>query len=464
MSVEPAARVSERYVIVSLIGRGGMADVYLAQDSVLDRPVALKVLRSSGADEQVRQRFVAEGKILARLNHPNLVTLLDVGINDEAFLVMEYVDGPTLADTPGPIDLAIVAGLGRQLAEALACAHDAGVVHRDVKPGNVLIDADGRARLTDFGIARLLEESEHHTAEGLTVGTAAYVAPEQVTQQAVGPAADVYSLGLVLLEAITGQRAYTGPPIEAAVARLTTPPPIPDDLPVGWQRLLRQMTALQPGDRPDATAVATALRDAESGASEDRAPVVAPAPSVEVPRGLLAARLLRFAVVAAVALIVISVVLLAQQGQGVRPVDTQVPEVSASLQLPLEDLHSAVAGVGELPGLAARLDRVDTALVARRYDAAARHLNGMISWLLAPSQHDQISTAELDTLVDAVRALLAALPPVPPPTPDTREPVERGDRSTPADRPGKGKADKPGKGHDKPDKKKGKGKGGGKGR
>ena len=325
MSVDSTARISERYVIISLAGRGGMADVYRARDTVLDRDVALKVLRTRDTSEQERDRFVAEGRILAQLSHPNLVTLLDVGISDEPFLVMEYVDGATLAEHPGPMALEMVASIGIQLGRALECAHGAGVVHRDVKPGNVLLGPDGRTRLTDFGIARLLEDSARHTAEGLTIGTAAYIAPEQVDQGPVGPAADVYSLGLVLLECITGERAYPGPQIEAALARLTVPAPIPGDLPPGWQRLLRRMTASEPGDRPDASAVVAALRELASTGSADRTITVLPAPPIKDPAAPRGEHLLRLGLVAAIALILICAGLLASAGRGADPVDADVP-------------------------------------------------------------------------------------------------------------------------------------------
>ena len=330
MSVDPAVRVGERYEIISRAGSGGMADVYRARDTMLDRDVALKVLRTSNTSEQDRERFVAEGRILAQLSHPNLVTLLDVGISDEPFLVMEYVDGATLAEQPGPLDLATVASIGMQLAEALTCAHDAGVVHRDVKPGNVLLGPDGRTRLADFGIARLLEDSARHTAEGLTVGTAAYVAPEQVTQGSVGPAADIYSLGLVLLEGITGERAYPGPPIEAAVARLTVPAPIPGDLPPDWQRLLRRMTATVPGDRPDAAAVVAALRELSLPGSEATVMVAPVPPPIAVPAASVGARLLRLGALAAAVLIGVCALSLALAGRGVEAVDAAVPAAPPS--------------------------------------------------------------------------------------------------------------------------------------
>ena len=250
-------RTLDRYEILGQIGNGGMADVYRARDGLLGREVALKLLRGGRPSDSDRARFLAEGRILAGLTHPGLITLLDIGADDEQpFLAMELVEGRTLA---GPLELADVADLGRQLAGALAYAHQHGVVHRDVKPGNVLLEDDGRVRLADFGIARLLGDTVHLTDPGKTIGTAAYVAPEQVRGDPVDTPADVYALGLVLIEAITGEPVYTGPPMEAAVARLHCPPSIPEGLPPGWQRLLSEMTSSDPALRPSAAAVAIKL-------------------------------------------------------------------------------------------------------------------------------------------------------------------------------------------------------------
>jgi serine/threonine protein kinase len=260
--------LGDRYVLEGLIGRGGMADVYRAHDQVLRRSVAVKLLRSLAVTEAERARFTVEARTLARLDHPGLVTILDAATtDDQPYLVMELIHGRSLAEycSGAALEPARVAAIGEQLADALGHAHAAGVVHRDLKPGNVLIGADDRATLTDFGIARLMSETTRHTTTGATVGTAAYLAPEQVCGEAITPASDVYSLGLVLLEALTGERAYRGLPIEAALARLTTPPTIPDTVPSHWHTLLRAMTALVPVERPSTEEVAASLRDLASG-------------------------------------------------------------------------------------------------------------------------------------------------------------------------------------------------------
>ena len=242
-----------RYRLGDVLGRGGVADVYRARDLVLDRDVAVKMLRES-VDDTDRARFVGEAQLLAGLSHPSIVTVLDVGVSEgHPFLVMELVEGPTLAAAlrDGPLPPDQVVQIGAALASAIAHAHEQGAVHRDVKPANVLLGPGG-AKLADFGIARLVGDTVHHTRTGTTIGTPAYLSPEQVGGSAVGPPTDVYSLGLVLLEALTGERAFPGSPTESAVARLHRPPEIPNDLSSGWRAILVAMTARDPSGRPPA--------------------------------------------------------------------------------------------------------------------------------------------------------------------------------------------------------------------
>src|SRR5688572_5471821 len=202
-----------------------MADVYEATDHQLQRQVAVKVFRAAATSD--RARFDAEVVVLAALNHPGLVQVYDAGDQDgDAFVVLELVEGPTLATRlreVGPLPAVDVADLGAQVADALAYVHERGVVHRDVTPSNVLCGPDGRPRLADFGIARLVDTTRV-TAAATAIGTAAYMAPEQVQGHDVTPAADVYALGLVLLELLTGRRAFEGTGHEVAVARLARPP------------------------------------------------------------------------------------------------------------------------------------------------------------------------------------------------------------------------------------------------
>jgi eukaryotic-like serine/threonine-protein kinase len=205
---------------------------------------------------------------LAKLNHPGLVTVLDAGTTGgRPFLVMELVDGAALSTwvRGAGLDPRYVAAAGAQVADALRYVHGAGIVHRDVTPANILLARDGRVLLADFGIARLAADTAHLTAQGLMVGTVGYLSPEQVTGGDVGPAADVYALGLTLLEALTGEQAYPGPAAEAALARLTTPPLMPETLPPPWPDLLPQMTAHHPSERPTAAEVAGILVRAATG-------------------------------------------------------------------------------------------------------------------------------------------------------------------------------------------------------
>ncbi|MFJ8695294.1 serine/threonine-protein kinase [Streptomyces roseolilacinus] len=252
--------VAGRYRLDDLLGRGGTAEVYKALDLRLRRPVAIKVFRPDG-DGQPEERFGDEGRLLAQLQHPGLVTVYDSGQEDgRPYLVMQLVEGTTLRRrvAAGPLDPAEVCRIGAALASALAHVHAAHVVHRDVKPSNILLDGASTPYLTDFGISRLLD-STTHTAAGALVGTAAYVAPEQVLGRGAGPAADVYGLGLVLLECLKGEVEYPGAPLEAAIARLHRPPVIPSHLPDDLGGLLAAMTASDEESRPGASDCSRAL-------------------------------------------------------------------------------------------------------------------------------------------------------------------------------------------------------------
>ena len=271
--VSTAGRPPTRYTITGTFGAGGMSVVYSAFDEYLHRDVAVKVFTGpiSGADSEVQQAEIA---VLASLNHHAVVTLIDAGIAPDPsgvqhrYLVLEPVDGADLRRrlASGPLSLRHIAEIGYDLAEALEYVHRHGVIHRDLKPGNVLVVADGddggraRAKLTDFGIA--LASGVDHTAgsEG-TAGTAAYLSPEQAQGEELTGASDVYSLGLVLLECHTGRLAFPGTPVESAMARLDQAPEIPGDLPDQWRVLLSAMTAREASDRPADHEVVQALRD-----------------------------------------------------------------------------------------------------------------------------------------------------------------------------------------------------------
>lgn len=267
--------LADRYRLGELLGTGGVAEVRRAWDTLLARDVAVKLVRPGQGAADVR-RFDNEIRTLAGLSHPGLVRVFDADTaGDTPFMVLELIEGRTLRDCveDGPMDVEEVRRLGAALAEALAHVHAHGLMHRDVKPSNILLDDDDVPRLADFGLARL-EDGARLTRADQIVGTAAYLAPEQVRGAEISAAVDVYALGLVLLECLTGRREYEGAEIEAAVARLHRPPGVPDDLPFDLKRLLSLMTSLSAARRPSAQECAAALRDPASEPST----VVTPLP------------------------------------------------------------------------------------------------------------------------------------------------------------------------------------------
>jgi eukaryotic-like serine/threonine-protein kinase len=278
--IEVSSRMAGRYRIDARIGGGGMADVFEARDEALDRDVAIKLLRGID-DTAAARRFAEEIRLTARLNHPNVVQLFDAGEHDGSpYLVLERVTGGTLSQAMTDEGMAAqqVADIGRQTAAALEHAHAEGIVHRDVKPSNILLTAEGTVRLADFGIA-LTATATRLTVAGSVAGSAGYVSPEQVLGTGAGAASDVYALGLVLLECLTGQPPWSGTTVEVALARITADPPIPDTVPEAWRGLLMAMTARNPDDRPPMGVVATALADLAAG----RATMVFPTPAPTAP-------------------------------------------------------------------------------------------------------------------------------------------------------------------------------------
>lgn len=247
------------YRLVRLLGRGGMSDVYEAVDERNGTTVALKIVRSG--DPEFVRRLTQEARALESFEHPGLIRLLDTGLaGDDAFLVMEFVDGPTLAESlqKGPLSAPDSAALGARLADALAYVHERGIVHRDLKPSNILQSSKGDAWIGDFGIAQL-HDATTLTAAGTTLGTVVYMAPEQLEGGPVGPSADVWSLGIVLLECLTGRRVYEGSPSEIVASRMAGPVPVPRDLPVPWKLVLGGMLDFRPDQRLSAAQVATLL-------------------------------------------------------------------------------------------------------------------------------------------------------------------------------------------------------------
>ncbi|GAB3268189.1 serine/threonine-protein kinase [Sinomonas notoginsengisoli] len=264
--------VGGRYRLLELAGSGAMATVHRARDEVLGRDVAVKTFRTHAPDPRHEERRRSEMQVLARLNHPSLVRLYDAGTDTQedgtahvAYLVMEFVHGTDLRQhlAAGRLTSDAVRRLGVDLASALAYVHSLGIVHRDIKPANILVPAasgsERPAKLTDFGIARLTDASKL-TVTNTTIGTANYLSPEQARGEKVGPASDIYSLGLVLLEALKGAMEFTGGAVEAAVARLLRSPHIPAHLGESWVALLTRMTSSNVADRPEASEVLGVLR------------------------------------------------------------------------------------------------------------------------------------------------------------------------------------------------------------
>jgi serine/threonine protein kinase len=259
--VGPGLMLASRYRLVRLLGRGGMGEVYEAIDGVLSRRVAVKVFRGETDLATSRARQQLEIQAFARLQHPNIVAIFDAGTDAGiSFVVMQLIDGVTLAERTraSAIPSAETARIGGAIADALAHVHALGMVHRDIKPGNILCGANGTVFLTDFGIVRLIG---HTRLTHGTIGTVSYLAPEQVRGGDIGTAADIYALALVLLECLTGAPEYPGASAESALARLTRPPRVPPTVPHGWFDLLTGMTTADPAARPTAGEVARILHE-----------------------------------------------------------------------------------------------------------------------------------------------------------------------------------------------------------
>ena len=310
-----------RYRLERPLGHGGMAAVFLGHDEELHRPVAVKLLAESlAADDELRARFLRETRLAARLSHPNVVGVYDAGETEDGrpFIVMEYVPGATLADlrTPQPADEA--SGLAAQACHGLAHAHAAGLVHRDVKPQNLLLRDDGTLKVTDFGIARAAETTAL-TQAGTVLGTAAYLSPEQALGEDVTAAADIYSLGAVLYELLTGRPPYAFDSLADLAAKQREGAIVPvselaPDVPRHVENAVMRALARNPAYRqPSATAFAQELGAGEAETVPLEAPtLVASAPASRRRLWLALAALL------AVAAILVAVAL-ATSGGGPKP-------------------------------------------------------------------------------------------------------------------------------------------------
>ena len=269
---------AQRYALVARIATGGMGEVWRGRDTVLGRTVAVKVLKAEYADDpRFRQRFETEAQHAASLHHPGIAGVFDFGeasptdgsTTPRPYLVMELVEGQPLSDLlrPGaPMDPDVVADLMAQAADAVGAAHVAGIVHRDVKPGNLIITPDRRVKVTDFGIARAARETAL-TETGQVLGTPAYLSPEQAEGGVATAASDVYGLGVVAFECLAGRRPFAGEtPVATAVAHLRQPvPELPVDVPPALAAVVTRALAKDPEERyADGSALAAALRDPAS--------------------------------------------------------------------------------------------------------------------------------------------------------------------------------------------------------
>jgi serine/threonine protein kinase len=285
--------LSGRYRLGPLLGEGGMAVVHRGRDEVLGREVAVKLLRAQyAADEEFVRRFRQEARNAASLSHPSIAPVFDTGVDGEdQYIVMQLVEGQDLdqvLDERGALPVAEALRIGMAVAEALQAAHDRGIIHRDVKPGNILLTSEGEVRVVDFGIARALGDARTTTA-GLMLGSVQYCSPEQVLGEPVGVPSDVYSLGIVLYELLTGVRPFDGPsPASVALRRLHEPPIPPSeqaDLPPGLDEIVLRALARRPDDRfASAASFAAAIREWWR-ARRRASPATSSTPRLAIPRG-----------------------------------------------------------------------------------------------------------------------------------------------------------------------------------
>ncbi|HEY1343388.1 MAG TPA: serine/threonine protein kinase [Streptosporangiaceae bacterium] len=295
MVVIPASAVlADRYRLEGPVARGGVGEVWRATDLVLGRPVAVKLLRAEYTQHpEVLARFRAEARHAGSVSHPGIAQVYDYGEDGAAaspYLVMELVDGPSLARVlaAGPLAPARAMDVLAQAAAGLQAAHAAGLVHRDVKPGNLLVGRSGQVKITDFGIAHAAW-SAPLTQTGALVGTPAYLAPERVMGGPATPASDLYSLGMVGYQCLTGAVLFAGVPPVTAAHRPRTLPPLPAAVPAGVAELILDLTASDPAARPasagEVAARAGRLRDALAGrpaAAQPASPPGGPPPAGEV--------------------------------------------------------------------------------------------------------------------------------------------------------------------------------------
>jgi serine/threonine-protein kinase len=466
-AMQSGARLAGRYLLDTHIGRGGMAAVWRATDELLHRPVAVKLLEITSEDvDRSAERFVREARATAALSHPNIVTIFDTGVDGTtAFLVMELLAGPNLRDrlaANGPLPVDDVLRIGGQVAGALAAAHATGMVHRDVKPANIVHSDPTTVKVVDFGVVRMLEETTDSfslTATHAVIGTAAYLSPEQAAGGPVDARSDLYGLGCVLFTLLTDRAPFGG---DSAVAVLgqhlhSTPPPLASlrpDTPPALAQLVDQLLAKDPNARPQ-TALDVERRLAQITAGDTTATTVLP-PAVASPDTavlpILPVRRRRtglFLVAAAivVALTALAVVLaLTQFGGDDRPVakpshspspapsttpshrPTHSPSPKPSKTAPaittpadavsaLQAALAQAASAGDIDeggakDLAHRLDDIAKTIADPKKSADAGHKVGdLVQKIDDLAAKDQLSPAGRSLLEDPLAALVRLVPP-----------------------------------------------------
>ncbi|MFC4149228.1 serine/threonine-protein kinase [Micromonospora mangrovi] len=330
----PKRLLDGRYQSEELLGSGGMGEVWRGRDLRLDRPVAIKVLTAAGLDEpQAAERFDREARTAARLSHPHIVGVYDFGTEeDDSYLVMELVEGRTVAQliAAGPLALGQALSIAVQVSDGIAAAHAAGVVHRDVKPGNLIVTPSGTVKICDFGIARLPRTAGQNSLTGpaTKLGTSSYMSPEQALGRPVDPRTDLYGLGCTLYAMLAGTPPFAGDPLSVLHQHVNEPPPPlrerRPDVPVKLDTVVAELLAKDPADRPtDAAAVRDRLAALLPAAGSPAAPVPVvplPASAGKRPPGPARRRGARLALVAAallgVALLALATVALLHRDTG----------------------------------------------------------------------------------------------------------------------------------------------------
>jgi serine/threonine-protein kinase len=373
--VQVGAVLGERYILDERIGIGGYGEVWRATDTVLSRPVALKLLHQRHAEQaETVARFRSEAQHAAALSHENIAQVYDYGEaagGQPPYLVMELVTGASLEAVleDGPLDATRTMDIVAQAAAGLQTAHAVGMIHRDVKPGNLLLNQSGTVKITDFGLAHTIG-SASVTASGELVGTPGYLAPERAVGQGAGPASDLYSLGIVAYECLTGGRPFSGTPLEVALAHRDRPlPPLPAtvaaDVTAFVMRLAAKDPASRPGDAAEVTVWAALLRDGVGAGlmAGRRGPVTPPQERARARRRAI----LVYACAAFAAVIVIVVASVIGFASPPRPAAASPAQARAGASAPAPVPSSSAAPTSSPPAAPAPRDRGAAAPPSRHH-------------------------------------------------------------------------------------------------